>query len=1029
MTREYFKDLSILSKHTLPPHAAKIPFDSIEQAMEGVRENSSKFKLLNGDWKFSYYKHPAYVPETYYNMGYDDSDWDVLPVPSNWQMHGYDRPVYTNVAYPIPVDPPNVPSENPVGLYRRHFEVDANSLSDRHILHFGGVSIAFTLFINGQEVGYSQGSHMPSEFDITDYLVSGENLMAVEVYKWAATSYLEDQDFWRLSGIFRDVYLYRTQENFVADYTVKALLDKTYTDGILDVEVKAVGDGLTMNFILQDLDGRPHVMKSVEIEGAKASFSYVVAKVRRWSAESPELYRLVMTLVDEEGEIIDVREHVFGFRTIEVKDSQFFVNGVSIIVKGVNRHDTHPDRGYAVTREDMIEDIQLMKQTNINMVRSSHYPNDSFWYELCDHYGMYSMDEADLETHGFVKNDGLENNGIAQPYGVNDLPEWKDAFVDRARRMIERDKNSTSVIFWSLGNESGYGRNHDAMMAYVKAVDTTRPVHYETSGEVEFADMVSVMYPSVDEVTRQGERTDDKRPYFICEFIHSMGNSMGNQQEYFDAIYSHKRLVGGCIWEWADHGLRRHTDEGEEWFAYGGDFDDKPNDLKFCIDGMVYPDRTPHTGMIEYKQVIAPVKVYNINALKGAIEIENRYDFMDMNNLVLSWEILKDGVVEESGQIDTLTIQPHQRLAIELPYEVEPVQKTFCHYYLNIYFDTKDVPAFMDTKMNVYTHQIELPIQVIEEKSQRVVTGKMDVVETPHLIKVVTESAIVRFDKVYGKLSGYEAFGEEMLVEGLEENFFRAPTDNDERGWFMRSDCPAGQWRQAGLDQLNRNVKSVDLEVSDKQVLITVEANFAKTSEYLAFESKVQYLLTPDGHIEVAVDFNPMKVLDELPRLGMTMVLKKDFNKFSWFGRGPHESYCDKKESALVGLYRGSVKEQFEPYIIPQENGNKTETKWCALVNKNGNGLMVIADNNMDTSVMHYTQENLSAANHTFDLVEIDGTTINIDYAQTGIGNGSCGPGNLEQYKLKSEPVQFKYTLVPYALDFGSEMNIYKKYH
>lgn len=1028
MTTQYHRDLSVLNKNTLVPHAAKIPYETVEQAMEGIRENSGKFKLLNGDWKFSYYDHEAYAPEDFYNVDYDDSSWNMIPVPSNWQLHGYDIPVYTNVKYAIPVDPPNVPAENPVGLYRRHFTIKEDLLSDRHILHFGGVAIAFTVFMNGQEVGYSQGSHMSSEFDISQYLVAGENLLAVEVHKWAATTYLEDQDFWRLNGIFREVYVYRTGQAFVEDYTIKALLDSTYTDGVLDVDVSAVGEGTTMNFILQELDGTPIAIKSEEVLEASASFKYTVPSVRKWSAETPELYRLVMTMSDDEGKLLDVREHIFGFRTIEVKDRQFIVNGVSVKVKGVNRHDTHPDRGYAVTREDMLQDITLMKEFNINMVRSSHYPNDPFWYELCNRYGMYSMDEADLETHGFVPLDKLQNNAIGQVMGVNNLPEWEDAFVDRAERMVQSHKNYSSILFWSLGNESGFGSNHIAMRDYIRSVDTTRLIHYETAGEEDCGDMVSVMYPTVDEVRRQGERTDDDRPYFICEYIHSMGNSMGYQQEYLDVIYNHDRLVGGCIWEWADHGLRRHTEEGEEWFAYGGDFGDKPNDLKFCIDGMVYPDRIPHTGMIEYKQVIAPVKVYAVDPLVGAIDVENRYDFLDMSNLILSWELMKDGVAVESGQIDTLSIPPHSKMTIKLPYEVQEKQTGKCAYFLNTYFETKEVPSFMDTKMNVYTNQIELPVVCEVNEKAPISQQKFTTEETAHELKVKTGDAVITFDKVYGQLTGYQVFGEEMMVKGLEENFFRAPTDNDEKGWVLRADAPAGQWRGAGLHDLKRNIKSVECEIGEDKVTVVVKANFAEIHQYIFIETEISYTVTGDGVVDVAVNFKPLREIDELPRLGMTMTLKKDCDQFSWFGRGPQEAYRDRKESAIVGLYRGSVADQFENYIIPQENGNKHETRWCSLVNANGNGILVTAGSLIDTSVMHYTQDNIYTAMHTFDLKEIDGTVLNIDYGQTGIGNGSCGPDNLDAYKLKPVATSYQYQIRPYGMDMGSEMEIYKKH-
>ncbi len=1027
MTREYYKDLKILNKNTLPAHGCKTPYDSIEQAMTADREASSAFMLLTGDWKFNYYKHPAYVPEDYYKTSYDDGEWDTIPVPSNWQLHGYGIPVYTNVAYPIPVDPPHVPAENPVGLYRRSFEIMADQLEQRHILHFGGVSIAFTVFVNGKEVGYSQGSHMPSEFDISDYLVEGENLLAVEVYKWAATSYLEDQDFWRLSGIFREVYIYRTHQSYIEDYKIQGLLDATYKDGVLKVAVEAVGADLTMNFILQTLDGEVIAVKSEEMVEGLANFDYLLEEVKPWSAEMPNLYRLVFALLDDEGDIVDVREHVFGFRTIEVKGGQFYINGVSSIMKGVNRHDTHPDRGYAVTREDMIEDICLMKAHNINMVRTSHYPNDPYWYELCDRFGMYCMDEADLETHGFIRNEKLERNGIGQKAVINDLPEWEEAFVDRAERMVQRDKNYTSILFWSLGNESGFGRNHEAMLSYIRDEDTTRLVHYESAGELPFADMVSVMYPSVPEVIRQGERTDDERPYFICEFIHSMGNSMGNQQEYFDAIYKYPRLVGGCIWEWADHGLRRQTEEGEEWFAYGGDFGDTPNDMKFCIDGMVYPDRIPHTGLIEYKQVIAPVKVYALDSLSGDIEVENRYDFTNLDELVMTWTLTRDGQVVEKGVIENLDCQPHEKVSIGLPYNIAKHQIEKCHYHLTVTFDTKVEPLFMDEIMNVYTYQVELPTVSEVKGRDSALSGTFDVFESEHTLKIITDEAVIRFDKIYGKLVGYEVDGKEILMEGLEENFFRAPTDNDEKGWVMREDSLAGAWRRLGLDALQRDVRSIEIDHENKQSSIKVVSVFAKTAEYPALSTTVSYIVTPDGTIDVSMALSSLREIESLARIGMTLTAHESYEQFAWFGRGPHESYVDKKESAIIDLYTGTVADQYEPYIVPQEHGNKTDTRWCALTNESGTGLLVVAKDKMDTSVSVFSQDMLYKAMHTYELETCGGSVLNIDYGQAGIGNGSCGPDLLDQYRLPAENVEFGYKIMPLKSGIDGVWMLYKK--
>ncbi len=1031
MVKDYWKDLNILSKNTLDPHGTSIPFDSVGQVLKGDRIESGYFMLLNGLWKFKYFNHPAYVPETYFMPEYDDALWDTLPVPSNWQLHGYDIPVYTNVAYPIPVDPPNIPEANPVGCYRRVFLVDSTWKDLKTVLHFGGVSIAFTVYVNGKEVGYSQGSHMPSEFDITPYLHIGENCLSVEVYKWAATSYIEDQDYWRMSGIFREVYLYATQKKHIKDYRIQSLLDVTYKNGILDVEIDTEGvddhDAMTMVLALYETSTQLIWETSLDVMQGKAKQKHNIENVKTWNAETPNLYQMVISMKNNSGEVIDIRRQTVGFRSVQIQNGQVLVNGISVKFKGVNRHDTHPERGYAVTREDMLEDILLMKQHNINMVRSSHYPNDPYWYELCNLYGMYCMDEADLETHGFVRNEGIPNNGIGQALGINHLKEWEAAFVDRAKRMVQRDKNQPSILFWSLGNESGYGSNHDAMAAYIRSVDTTRPIHYESAGEATVVDMVSVMYPSVDTVIAEGERKDEKRPYFICEFIHSMGNSMGNQQEYFDAIYKYDRLVGGCIWEWADHGLSRQDEQKGSWFAYGGDFGDEPNDLKFCIDGMVYPDRRPHTGLLEFKQVIAPIKVTDIDGEKGIIKVENRYDFLDLTHINMHWELLEDGQVILKGSVDDLSILPHHAEHIHLPYNLEEIGEIECDYHLNTYFTSKKPMMFTDDIYEVYRHQIEIKASglIANVRHNEKIYFSSEKENRFELVLTGKDFEII-FDKVYGVLSSIKIEGIETLEEGLTENFFRAPTDNDEKGWVGREDCPAGLWRKAGLDKLSRNVKSVEIKKSEHQVHIQVEANFAKTSEYIAFETTMNYYIQGNGRIDVAMATRPLLEIDMLPRIGVMFKMKSGFDQLRWYGRGPHESYSDKKESALVGIYQGRVDDQFEPYIIPQENGNKTDTRWQSLVDENGVGIMIVAKEHMDFSVMHYDLKNLVEATHTYELKQVPETLVMIDYGQSGLGNGSCGPDQLEAYKLKPKNTVFEFVILPIHKNKENEASLYR---
>ncbi len=1037
----YWKDLKVLNKNALAPHAARIPFPDIDTALQGERGHSSYFMLLNGNWKFKYNTHPAYVPSDYFLEDYDDSEWDIIPVPSCWQMHGYDIPVYTNVLYPYPVDEPNVPEKNPVGCYRMTFNIPKNWTDRRMVLHFGGVSSSFTVFVNGQEVGYSQCSHMPSEFDISDYIVEGKNTLAVEVYKWCAMSYLEDQDFWRLSGIFRDVYLYSTSTLYISDIHVEAGLDAEYTNGMLKADVFAATAEKTaegsVDIMLFDKDDnlvfeRKNNQLCTGEKDAAVTVETVVEKPHKWTAETPYLYRLVACIKDKDGHLLETRVVRIGFRRVEIKDSQLFVNGVSIKLKGVNRHDTHPDKGYTVSAEDMLKDMLVMKQHNINTVRTSHYPNDLYWYDLCDKYGMYVMDEADLEIHGFISAANLEKNGIGQAIAVNDDPKWTEAFVDRAVRMVERDRNHPSIIFWSLGNEAGYGSNHDAMAKWIRENDDTRPIHYESAGEAEMVDVVSVMYPSVDRVIEQGERTDDKRPFFICEFIHAMGNSMGNQQEYWEAIYKYPRLIGGCIWEWADHGIRQFTEDGKEWFAYGGDFGDQPNDMKFCIDGTVYPDRIPHTGLIECKQAIAPVVVDAVDLNTGQIKVLNRYDFVTLEHLDLKWQLLKDDKILKQGTVSGLDIAPHNDKIIHLPFTVDKEQPEKCEYWLNLYFVKKSSDLWADAGFEIAKKQFSVPVHCTYESTKTCgdITHPISVKEDALTLSVSGVQFEAVFDKVDGKLASYNFNGLEMIADGPEENFWRAPTDNDERGWVGREDCIAGKWRESGLDMLLRNVKNVSVEnINEQAVEITVAANFGKAGQYIAFETVVKYLIAGNGSITVNTRFIPKCEVHYLPRLGFTLQMPHGFEQFAWYGRGPHESYADKKESALVGVYKGTVDEQFENYIIPQENGNKAETRWAALTNGNGMGLILCGAPYFDISVHHYTAKDLTEAMHTTDLKKRKETVINIDYTQSGLGNHSCGMDAwpLEKYWLKAEETNFEFVMVPYSSANGSEMSLYKK--
>ncbi|WP_170311532.1 glycoside hydrolase family 2 TIM barrel-domain containing protein [Vallitalea okinawensis] len=1028
----YWKDLNCLSINRMSPSTTAIPYPSVEEALEGQRHLSDRFMLLNGTWKFLYNEHPLDVPDGYEHPDFDDRDWGQLPVPACWQLHGYDIPVYTNVIYPYPVNPPHVPEENPIGCYRRTFAVPDEWNDDKVILHFGGVSSSFTLYVNGKEVGYSQGSHIPAEFDITDYIVSGENTIAVEVYKWCCTSYIEDQDFWRLNGIFREVYLISEPRIHASDIHVDALLSDTYEDGQLtiDLELSSTVDEcvkVEVNLLFKD-DLSYSDIKELKVKadkGLKHQFSARIPKVNKWTAETPNLYQLLVTIKDSENHILEVKAFNIGFRIIEIKEQQLWVNGVSIKLKGVNRHDTHPDRGYAVTRDDMVKDILTMKLHNINTVRTSHYPNDPYWYDLCDQYGMYVIDEADLEMHGIIRTEGLSHNGISQTTLINGEAEWTEAFVERAIRMVERDRNHPSIIMWSLGNESGYGTNHDAMAEWIRAHEPTRPIHYESAVDAPMVDVVSVMYWDVERFIEAGKNDTDKRPFFQCEFLHSMGNSMGNIKEYMDAIYSYPRLIGGCVWEWADHGIRQFTEEGEEWFAYGGDFGDYPNDFKFCIDGMVDPDRQPHTGLIEYKNLIAPVEAVPVELTEGIVKIINRYDFLTLDHLNLIWELKRDEQVIDSGQMTAEGIQAHQEEDIALPYKINKAVKG--EYWLNIYFTTKTVTKWGKPGHEIRRQQFSIPVDYKEEKQVCHLTSFLQVKEEKRNIVVEGTDFTTIFDRAEGTFVSYNYKGVELIHRGLKENFWRAGTDNDERGWEKREDSYAGQWTKAGLDVFMRNILSIRIEKEEHQVKINVLSNFGKPGEKIAFETNVAYIVDGSGKIKVDTTFDPKKELPVLPRLGLTMATPEGFEYFSWYGKGPHESYVDRNESAIVDVYKGTVDEQFVNYIVPQENGNKMDTRWGLVSNGNGFGWLICANTTINMSVHHYTAKDLKEAMHTYDLKKRKETIINLDYAQCGLGNHSCGPEVLEQYRLMPHKAQFSFEMVPYHEGLGVPMSIYQQ--
>lgn len=1011
MSSHDWENPGLLHRNRQAAYATSVPYQDAEAALSGEREGSRFFRLLNGNWQFRYLPSPAEVPLDFFAETFDASAWDLLAVPSCWQMHGYGRPQYTNTKYPFPVDPPFVPTENPVGLYRRAFTVPQEWSEMRVFLEFGGVDSAFYLWLNGQQVGYSQGSHMPSEFDITSFLQAGDNTLAVQVFQWSDGSYLEDQDQWRLSGIFREVCLIARP----AAASVRDVQIRTSAGGRLDLRVEMRGSDAECSVRAALYDGET-VIAEQSVPGTGTRTAQIdIPQPRLWSAEEPHLYTLLLTLSNTEGQTLTVERFQVGFRELEIAGGRLLVNGTPVTLKGVNRHDTHPDFGHTTPREHMRRDIVLMKQHNINTVRTSHYPNDPYWLDLCDEYGLYVIDEADLEAHGF----GDAGNWSQ----LSNDPLWQQAYVDRAERMVQRDKNHPSILFWSLGNESGYGPNHLAMSDAIKVMDPTRFVHYETSYVLDDVgvDVISRMYTDVPGTIAEGQKEED-RPFFLCEYAHAMGNGPGSLKDYWDAINKYPRLLGGCVWEWADHGIRQKTDSGEEWFAYGGDFGDVPNDGCFCIDGLTSPDRIPHPGLLELKKVIAPVWAELADPTAGIVTIHNRYAFASLSHLEAVWSVQCDGEIIEQGTLVMPDIPAGGSAEVTLPYSLPETGDA----WLNLIWTLAADCAWAERGHEVAWVQFALPVTpaalptLQREALQRETMPVLTAVETRQTLELTGADFGMTFDMQRGLLTQWMYQGTPLVTSGPKLCVWRAPTDNDV--------ALAREWRQAGLDRLVPRFESLQWEqLTPQSVQVSIRQVLAPIFLFPAFAVTFLYTVYGNGEVVLETHVQPLRTLPPLPRLGLQTALPSSFDRFAWYGLGPHESYPDRRESVKLGLYSGSVQDQFEEYIRPQENGSKSDVRWASLADASGLGLLAAAHPLPDSappllnvSVHHYTPEDLTAARHTYDLVPRPDTILNLDYAQSGLGSQSCGPGPLPQYLLQPVETRFCVRLTPFSRQAGT---------
>jgi len=1024
-TLPFWQDPRKLHENRETARALAFPFDSLQSAQDGLRGDSPYYRQLNGTWRFLWCSNPLEVPEDFMDPDGEDEEWEDVTVPGCWQMEGYDKPQYVNVQYPIPYDPPFVPDENPVGCYRKIFRMSSLAQDRRIRLVFDGVDSCYVVYLNGEKVGMSKVSHMPAEFDITDFLAEGDNVLAVQVFKWSDATYLEDQDKWRLSGIFRDVYLISEPVLRLQDINVTPSLTNNYRDGGLHVvytlENNACAAGAaTLRLLLQDPSGADVCEETIScaVAGCAKITGVVelrVADVRPWNAESPTLYAIYAELTGGDGYIASCHKIRVGFRTVEVAgNAALLVNGVPVKLKGVNHHDTHYLLGFATPMETLLQDVQLMKQHNINCIRTSHYPPDPRLLDLADEYGFYVVDETDLETHG----DGITG------YALSDDPDYLDAYLSRMERMIRRDFNHPSVLIWSIGNESGVGTHQQRMIEMSHRLDPSRLTHHERAYDAPYCDTVSTMYPPVfsfDGSRRKGiieeGESDDPRPYFMCEYAHAMGNGPGSLREYWDAIYRYPRLIGGCIWEWVDHGILQTAENGEDFFAYGGDFGEYPHDGIFCVDGLNYPDRVPHTALLEYKKVIQPATaVYE----DGIVTVTNRRDFTDLSDLRCTWRLEKNGVQIARGDLPEAEFIPAKEtrsIALSLP---DLPADGFIT--LKLTFTQKGKTLWAEEGYVVAEEQFVL---ARPECALEPVRGILSVEEMAdeRLVVVMGDEFSATFDLTAGGLLEYAYLDTPMVEEGPRPNFWRAPVDND----GVPGERPVGiqaQWRAHRLNRLRHRVMGYSLEEGEGKVTLRFTLHTGAPSRKVFSAEEITYTVYADGSIRVHVDFDPrseadtenarLQALSYLPRMGVSWKLSGALDKVTYFGKGPHENYWDKQDSAFLGLYTAFVEDLHEDYIRPQENGAHMETAFVALTDSVGQGLLFAGEPDFMFTARHYSDEALDAANHTYELKREDAVYLNLDYRQNGLGSNSCGPIPLPQYQLKPEKASLSFVMRPF---------------
>ena len=1005
----YYENLSVLHENTMPARAYYIPASRRMDNLVEYREESDRMQLLNGTWKFQYFNSIYDIQDSFFEKNYDTENFDEIQVPSVWQMAGYDTHQYTNIRYPFPFDPPYVPQDIPCGAYVHTFEYSRDEKAPKSFLNFEGVDSCFYVWINGSYIGYSQVSHMTSEFDVTDVLQDGTNTVAVLVMKWCDGSYLEDQDKFRMSGIFRDVYILKRPKQAISDYHIKTRIEDMLAK--VEIEMKFYSP-LNVKISIEDRNGAVVALGSIAEEGTAV---LEIASPELWNTENPYLYKLIL---ETENEVIV--DHI-ALRKIEIKDQVIYLNGQKIKFRGVNRHDSDPVTGFTINPEQITTDLTLMKQHNFNAIRSSHYPNTPFFYEMCDKYGFMVIDEADIEAHGpfmiYRKEDTDYNRFKRWNEKIADDPVWEEAIVDRVKLMVERDKNRFCIVMWSMGNESAYGCNFEKALEWTKNFDPDRITQYESARYRNYdetydysnLDVYSRMYPALSEIQEYLDK-DGSKPFLLVEYCHSMGNGPGDFEDYFQMIQDNDKMCGGFVWEWCDHAIAHGTAEnGKTIYAYGGDHGEEIHDGNFCMDGLVYPDRTVHTGLLEYKNVYRPARVISYNKESGELVLHNYMDFDDLKDYVkINYELTQDGLVISKGILPEFSVAPHGEGKTNLKINVPENGKC----YLKLIYHLKKELPLLDEDHILGFDEIEVSKEdtkcKLAEKwiPKTVVDSELQVNENDTQIHIKGREFAYTIDKRTALFTEMKFAGREYLNHPMELNIWRAPTDND---MYIKS-----EWKKAHYDKAYTRAYTTEVVQGKHGVKITSHASVVAETVQKILDVTITWKIEAAGKIDADIAVTKDDEFPDLPRFGVRMFLDKKLSAVRYFGMGPQESYCDKHQAASHGLYRADVGDLHEDYIRPQENGSHYDCEYVEL-NNSRYGIVASAEKAFSFNASYYTQEELEKKTHNYELIESDSVVFCVDYALNGIGSNSCGPVVLEQYRFDDVLFRFQFTLIPYV--------------